>query len=404
MPVNRCVYKSWRTFVLCLCVLQAACGGGGGNGAGSGTPTPSVPLTPPLPTETPTPIRAGSNIRDALLRAAPGATVVVAPGSYGPLVLGAGDLQGPITLVADSTGLLTESPSAPVTINARGQAAAVMLTDQSSVTIDGFNLRGGAVAGVLVDTSTQIVVRNCTVTANTGDGVRVEQSADSLVFNNAVYANSGAGIRVVGSAGLQLFNNTVYGNQAGAIAVGDAETPSSDIVAENNIVNANTPIGIDVDALTTGYVGDFNINTDGYGEETPAGLNDLIGFTANPLFVSPSGGDFHVPGPDDFGGGGSPAIDTGDSTIGDDLVAALEQRSIQSDRALDVDPVDIGYHYLVPQVFTPTPLSVRTRTNTPGGAATVTRTRTPTPGSPTPTSTPPFGRSPTPTRTPRPPR
>lgn len=402
MPTTRCVRKAASLLIPYVgALLLQACGGGGGGGGGGSVNSPSPSGPTPFPTDTPTPVRAGGNIKDALKRALPGSTVVVAPGLYGPIVLDPGDLQGPVTLLADTTGGLTESPSFPVTINAHGAPAAIMVSGQTGLTIDGFTLRGGAVAGVVASNSPQTTVRNCIVTGNTGDGVRLEQSDDALVFDNLVYGNPGAGIQVLGSNGALLINNTLYGNKGNAIFVGDATQPSASVVVENNIVNTNTPIGIVVDgASTDGYQGDFNLNTDGYGDETPVGVDD---FAANPLFILPSGGDFHVLGPDEFLGGGSPVIDAGDPEIDPDLAATLEARSIQSDGTLDVSPVDIGYHYIAPQAFTPTPLQVRTRTSTPlRGTPTRTPTgptRTPTH---TPTETPPGGRTPKPTRTPRP--
>ena len=138
---------------------------------------------------------------------------------------------------------------------------------------------------------------------------------------------------------------------------------------------------------------DFNLNTNGY-DGTDAGPNDIA---ADPLFIFPSGGDFHL-------ASSSRAIDSGTDAIDADLVSQLEQLSTQTDGSLDTVPLDLGYHYVAP-IPTPTKVPKPTRTGTPPATArcvpgaTSTPTRT---GAivPTPTTTP-AGR---PTRTTKPTR
>ena len=340
------------------------------------TPRPldfSYPFSVQNPAATPTPtgtpvgrvvvVHSGGNIADAARAAPPGSTILVAPGLYIPVDLQAGDLQGPIALVADVSGLQTDSPPAAVTINVRGASAGIHLSGQSNVTVDGFTVRGAARAGVLVEQSTSIVVRNCAVTDTRGDGMLFDGSSSTLVLNNLIFGNSGSGIEVRGSSDIRVVNNTLYQNQDAGIAVGDAAEPSSTIVVRNNIANLNTPTGLRADPSTDGYDADYTLNTDGYGADTPAGSHDVIGNIANPLFIAPTREDFHLA--NGLSGSQSPAVDAGDPAIDADIANALGQRTTQTDGSADTPPVDLGYHYPpVPPTPTPKP-KAPTRTPTP---------------------------------------
>lgn len=336
------------------------------------TPTPPGPSDTPTASPTPTQqmefiVRGGASIAAAAKRAPAGSTIIVAPGNYAPVVLQGGDLQGAITLFADVTGEFTDSLPAQVVIDARGQLAAVSLTDQEfEVVVDGFTLRGGSKAGALVVRSPGTVIADCTMTRNSGDGVRLDQSDGSFIFNNLIWENSAAGLNVRNTADAFVINNTVYRSHNGGIAV----VSSTDAVVENNIFNKNSPAGIIVDSASTGYAGNFNLNTDGYGEGTPAGANDIVGGSADPQFIFPSGGDFHL-------SASSPAIDAGDFSTDPELVAELGDRTTQTDGTLDAAPVDLGFHYLAPEAFaTPTPVPPPTVTRTATRRPTPTRTPT----------------------------
>jgi parallel beta-helix repeat protein len=239
-------------------------------------------------------VRPGGSIASAARAAPPGSTIVVAPGLYAPVDLTSGNLQGPITLLADVSGIQTDSAAAPVTISVRGGTAGIHLAGQSNVTVDGFSVRGATSAGVLVEQSDGVIVQNCTVTGTRGDGILFDSSSSALAFNNVVLGNSASGIQVRGSSDVRLINNTLYQNQDAGIVVGDATDPSTAIMVRNNIVNLNTPTGLTADPATDGYDADYNLNTDGYGAETPAGSHDIIGNIANPLFIAPTREDFHL--------------------------------------------------------------------------------------------------------------
>jgi parallel beta-helix repeat protein len=326
-------------------------------GSVSPGPTPTGPTPTPNGTPQVVIVEPPASIADAAKKIPAGSTIIVAPGVYGPIEIGQGDLPGSLTLVADVTGQLTASAPAPVFINQRGQSPGIQITGQGGILIDGFTVRGAGAAGVLLTNSPGSIVRNCTVTGVRGDGVRVESSGGTLVFDNLIYTNSGAGIRVTGSSGVSIINNTVYGNTSGGIVLGNSGSPSSDVVLRNNIVSTNTPTGIAVVASTSGYDGDYDLNNDGY-DGVSEGPHDIAGSIAdaNPLFVAPNAGDFHLG--QGVAGSTSPAIDAGDPATDSDLIDALTQRSTQTDGTLDVVPVDLGYHYPGPNPPSiPTPTS-----------------------------------------------
>jgi len=331
-------------------------------------------LPSPTPTGTPTGdvlvVHSGASIGDVARAARAGSTLFVEPGVYGPIQLRAGDLRGPITLIADVNGLRSDSPAAPVTISVRGSVPAIQLTGLSNVTIDGFSVRGGADAGVLVEQSSAVAVQNCLITGSRGDGVRFDGSSNVLALDNLVFGNSGSGILVRGSSDVRLINNTLYQNQEAGVSVGDAADPSNAVTLRNNILNLNTPVGLTADPSTSGYDSDFNLNTDGYGADTPQGVDDVVGNNiANPLFIAPAREDFHL-GRGLFGSV-SPAVDAGDPEIDAEVAAALGERTTQTDGSVDMPPVDFGYHY--PAILpTPTPLP-RQPTRTPTRSPTPTR-------------------------------
>ncbi len=420
-PKRSCAVLS---FACVLAFALQGCGGGGGGGGtgggntpGAGTPrptntpvragspqpgqanTPATPTAtgaatttpaPDAPTETPTatpfiPVQSGGDLNAVVNAAAPGSLIVVAPGNYAQVVLHGRD-RGPLTIVADLSGSLTESGAAPVTIDAHGRAAAVDLANQTGVILDGFTVRGATDAGILLTNSPGTIVENCVITKNTGDGVRFDRSDDGFVFDNLIVDNQGAGIRVLHTNNLEVVNNTVYKSKAGGITVSSSDST----FLENNIFNRNTPAGMIVDPSATAFDGDYDLNTDGY-QGTSMGTFDV---TANPLFLSPLGG---TPNDGDFLLLDiSPAVDAGNPDTDPDLIDFLDQRTTQLDKSVDTGPVDLGYHYSAPvPTSTRVPRATNTRpraTATPGAPGTATATRPPaataTLGTPRPTSTP----------------
>ncbi len=330
--------------------------GGPCTGIGAPAPTPGSGETPVTVI-----VRAGGNIAQAARSVPAGSTVIVSPGVYAPITFAPGDLQGALTLLADETGVLTQSVAAPITINAHGAAAGIVITGQNGLTIDGFHVQNSSSAGILVQNSSSIVIRNCVVTTSGGAGIHVTQTDQTLVFDNLGYGNTGAGVELQCTSGIQVINNTLYGNKDSGILIAQ----SSPTLTQNNITDANLPVGFTVNAdSTTGYQTDFNLNTDGYGAGTPIGARDINAINTpsillNPLFIAPTLGDFHL----QLGitGSGSPAVDAAAPTTDPNLVDQLSKRSTQSNGALDVPPPDLGYHYAsVVAAATPAPTATAT--------------------------------------------
>jgi parallel beta-helix repeat protein len=420
--------RSALGLTICLAALTQACGGGGGTGGNPtstirvigtrtptarvtgggqvGTPTPTVGPGTPQPTATLPPddvvvVFSGEDIAEAARNAPAGSIIAVAPGLYAPVVLDPGDLQGSITLLADTSGELTSTSPAPVTVVGRGDdIAAFEVFSQADLTIDGFTLRGGTDAALLIADSLGVVVRNCTVTRSDGDAILIERSDDVLVFNNVLAGNGGSGVALLGSRDVRAINNTVYNNAAAVFASIDEESqPSANLAVLNNILHQNSGIGvlIDTEPPTSlgGYEGDFNLNTDDY-QGASRGPSDI---DSDPLFIFAAGDDFHL-------APSSPAVDRGTGAIDGALLNALVVRSTQPDGALDALPVDLGYHYVAPM---PTPTRRPRATSTPQGTATRTGGATPTrTGGSTPNATATSAQTPTrtrpPTSTPKPTR
>ena len=377
---------------------------------GGRTPTPGGPTVTPGQGGTPTPtfsedeiiyVYPGENISDAMVVAPAGGLVIVAPGTYEPFEIFAGELQGPLTVRADLTGEITESPPAPVTIVARsGVFAGIGIYDQNDLVIEGFTVRGGTDAAILVVGGSRVTVRDSTTTRSAGDGIWFQDSIDGLVFNNIVTDNAGVGVSALGTTNLRILSNTVYKNASAGFYAGTGtdDVPATATELKNNIFDANTPVGIVVDETSAPtYVGHHNLNTTGY-DGVQAGAGDV---STAPQFVAPNTGAYYL-------GPGSPALDRGDAQIAADLLSYLLQRTTQASGATDQAPVDLGYHYPAAQ---PTPTKKPRATQTPTARATATRTSATPPRTATATPRPPAtatptvpGPPPTRTRQPRPTR
>ncbi len=357
--------------VCAFLLFLAACGSDGESHippTQTPSPTATIPPEPPPPTATPTfiPVPISGDIANAIRQARPGSVIAVPPGSYGPLVLDAADLPGPITVLADATGAVTGTGAGAVVLNARAGAVAVGLEGVADLTLDGFTIVGGSVAGIELRDTVNITIRNCLVRQSAGDGIRILRSVNTSLFNNLIYNHRRSGIAAVGAIELRIINNTIYDSKQVGISIGDSTLPSDTIFLRNNILDQNLPFGISIHASTTGYDADYNLNRNGYGTDTPRGAHDL---NVDPEFVRP-GTDtgFRLPGTDENCNGGSPAMDAGDPYTDSDLVHELADRTTQIDGKLDCtgvgccpigcvpgDPsnmcvkigvVDLGYHYI----------------------------------------------------------
>lgn len=398
MQAMRSELVSRLVLVGVLVGLVSACGGdgeggGGQNGGGVGTPpgtltstptrtptrtrtlapgeptfTPTPTVAPGVPTPTATFIQVSSErgIAETIRLAPPGSLVLVPPGSYGPVTLTGDDVNGPITLLADTFGILGGAEG-PVVITSRGGSSSGFLLDGvSGLVIDGFTILGAA-NGIELRDSSGITIANNVVRNHQTDGLRVLRSGGLLIFNNLIYGNQRTGIYVVGSVEIQVINNTVYGNQAQGISIGDDLLSSESIFLRNNIIHMNRSIGLLVHPATELYDGDYNLNTDGYGVGTPAGGNDLH---EQPFYSNPGSQDgFRLPQTTDDCSGGDIAMDAGDPSTDPDLAFLLSELTTQVDNKADcvgagccppgcgaegapscarIGAVDLGFHYPIP--------------------------------------------------------
>ncbi|MBI3785807.1 MAG: right-handed parallel beta-helix repeat-containing protein [Deltaproteobacteria bacterium] len=399
----------------------AACGGGASSGSGGGGPTnPTSARTatptrtrtlrpgeatftatvPPAtetatPTETPiptsTPIIAGGDLVEAIRHAPAGAVILVPPGVYSPFTLQPSDVNGPITLLADRADVRVGATGALVTVNGNGGSAAITLQGVTDVTLDGFTLTGATLAGIRVTDGIRVTIRNSVIRDNARDGISFVRSSSMLIFNNLVIGNRGSGINLVGNDDTRVINNTIYGNTKSGLNVGDSVLPSSNLFVRNNIFNANGEAGLSVHSSTTGFDGDFDLNTDGYSPAELVGANDKSG---DPQFNLPGTEDgFHLPPTDDNCDGGSVATDAADPNTDPGLLNELMMLTTQTDQKLDClgdfcCPIgcngadipctkaglpDMGFHYISSRALataTRTPRPTRTRgsgtTPTPG--------------------------------------
>jgi len=353
-----------------LILLAAACGGGGGGGGSS---------TPPTQATTYYVRESGNDSNDGLSADTAFRTIDKATGDLGPgdvVYVGAGaypaavnsnprpiatvdilDAVGtaaqPIQIVADTTGVHT-GDAGEVMIDGKDVALAVRVSRSSFVTIDGFHIergKGDNGGGIQVrNLSDHVTVRNCIITDNF-DGIRVESSTDVLLFNNLIYANSSRGIRLSGSQRARVINNTISDNQDRGLSIGGANAQgvgSTGAEVKNNIIQDNSNVSVAVDdgppTSLAGYDGDYNLvfydglpdQTKTYRPTTIAGDHDL---NVDAQFTG---------GADTFAldQANSPAVDAGTSALGGDLVAALVARSTALGGAVDMPPVDLGYHAL----------------------------------------------------------
>jgi len=133
------------------------------------------------------------------------------------------------------------------------------------------------------------------------------------IWNNIVSNNSGEGILLEASSNCMgsnkcepwVINNVIYGNESDGIKLNDQRQYGSTPYISNNIIAKNKGVGINNDQMTpTVAYNDVWDNTGGDYNNT-ASLAGSI--SADPQFVNPNSGDFHLQA-------GSPCIDAGRPT------------------------------------------------------------------------------------------
>lgn len=329
-------------------LLLAACGGGSGGGE-------SVPNTIYVresgndANSGAAPDTAFRSIARAVMGATGGQTIIVGPGTYRvpgglpSLFVEIEDVtDGPLRIIADPSGSMTNDNPDDVVVDAEGRAFAFRVSRSSDVTIDGFQIRRARAengAGIQVRSdSSNVTIQNCGITSSR-DGIRVESSDDVLIFNNLIFKNQTRGIRVAGSRGTRIIHNTMADNGARGLSLGAG---SRDTLLRNNILqeNSNRNIEVDRDSLD-GYDADWNLvftngfqGSDTYSPSTIRGDHDI---DRDALFVNPSRNNYRLQ-PD------SPAIDAGDGTVDPLLLSQLFNQTTTADGEDDLPPIDLGRH------------------------------------------------------------
>ena len=175
----------------------------------------------------------------------------------------------------------------------------------------------------LWDGGDNAVVRN-NVTYNNGDhGIDDHDAASAVIISNSVYRNCTSGINVEGTASNTMVENNIavdnavypaYNNISCARQVGNIATSSTvaaSTTANFNIVNLTTSGTV----YTWGSSRYTSIQT----MQTATG-QEARGLQADPKWKSPSTWDLHIVG-------GSPAIDSADSSVSNESITDLDGAS-----------------------------------------------------------------------------
>ncbi len=285
--------------------------------------------------------------------------------------------------------------------------AGTQLTILSSL-IDS-NLSGG----IYLQNSTTTVIRNTTLSGNTGDnGGAIQSSGTLTLVNSTISGNTaafnGGGIFAGGTTA--LYNVTVVSNTVGTSGTqgngGGIYQTTGTVTLYNSIVANNTDL---VPSPTNECIG--ILTSGGYNLIEDVTNCSIVGDTANDIY----GSDPNVDALDLYGGGlpthrlkiGSPAINAGNpGGCVDEASAVLltDQRLFLRNGVCDLGAFEFnspGAATATPTVTSSPVPATATHTSTPiTPSATPTRTHTPIPPSPTATRThTPIPSSPTATRT-----
>ena len=359
-----------RSLVVLACIGLAACGGG--NSSSSSSSGSSKPKKTHTPTPTPSLqtiyVRENGNddnpgtdrtkplksISAAAKLAKAGTTIDVGPGTY----TGSIELNNKKGVTAEfPIRIFANVPAGGVAkIDAGGATTAIAITKTPFVTIEGFLITGvqpasnaSATAVIVRTNSHDTTIRDCRIgNAAAVDAVRVDGSPDVLIFNNLIFSND-RGVVITGDTQrTRIINNTIVDHMRAGVSVSAGATTAPEAIEVfNNIIQGNAGhIGISIDDPVS-YTGDYNLVFEPdvqdqatiYRSQARRGAHDI---NEDALFEN-------IPTTDVRLTADSPAIDAGATTIGQDLLADLFQRSATSDEIKDRTPPDLGYHQPPPR-------------------------------------------------------
>ncbi len=253
-------------------------------------------------------------IQDAIKASAQGDTVVVRPGTYVENV----NFNGKAITVRSELG-----PRVTVIDgNQTGSCVTFFSLEAADSVIEGFTLTNGSGdliwgegGGVHCNSSSSPTIRNNVIVKNTslcGGGISCNTKSSPVIIGNLIMDNdgpsAGGGIFCLTSSSPHIVNNIITGNHVanatgGAIYIGY----SSDPVITNNTFFANSAgNGGGIYVYQSKPKITNTIFWDNVPNELPAGLDvtycDVKGgyagtgnIDADPLFLDPAMGDFHIP-------------------------------------------------------------------------------------------------------------
>ena len=222
------------------------------------------------------------------------------------LVWGGQTYTGALTLSKSGTSaspitFKRDPASGTATINGNGgTTGAIYSTTASYNVIDGFTLTNNRYGFYNYGAANGLIVKNCRITGNTQYGVYIRSGDNHTLFNDAIYTNGSAyaGVYVYSSA---LNNNvtqcSIYNHKWGVYY----NTSCTGGIVTNSIIANHATNGVrcaSSSTCTVTYTDNWSNGTNYYGCSAGTGC-----ISANPLWVSPSTGDFHL-------GSGSPAHNT----------------------------------------------------------------------------------------------
>lgn len=151
-----------------------------------------------------------ATIQQAINKAAPGETVMVAAGTYNEnIVLNKSNLA------------LSGAGQASTFVSAVNPSQPTVSITASNVSISGFTITGGT-KGVFIYGSNMSTVENNTIASNSAQGIDLDISHNNIIINNSVFLNDYAGITAEDSTHNSFSCNTITKNKYAAISLSNS--------------------------------------------------------------------------------------------------------------------------------------------------------------------------------------